>query len=70
MFNHNNEAVCHICGQNPSTLCEGCNTLACEEHYYQALCDSCMAKVAALSESEQKAIDQECIAALERGERL
>jgi hypothetical protein len=39
------ERGCHICGKNPSFLCEGCNTLACEDHYTQALCDTCMAKV-------------------------
>jgi hypothetical protein len=43
-----NERSCHICGLSPSTLCEGCNTLACEDHYTQALCDTCMDKVKAM----------------------
>ena len=49
-------AMCQICGQKESlTICEGCNKYSCEDHYTQALCDSCMTKVA-----EE----------LERGERI
>ena len=45
--------MCHICGQKEDlTRCEGCNKLACEDHYTQALCDSCMAKVEAMSDIE------------------
>ncbi|MCC5467648.1 hypothetical protein [Pelosinus baikalensis] len=50
MINPNSEAVCHVCGQIHSdlSLCEGCNKLACEDHYTKALCDTCMAKVESL----------------------
>jgi hypothetical protein len=55
------ERSCHICGQSPSTLCEGCNTLACEDHYTQALCDTCMGKVNALSNIDQAKLTKKII---------
>ncbi len=41
--------MCNICDKKESlTLCEGCNKLACEEHFTEALCNTCMAKVKAM----------------------
>lgn len=59
---------CHICGEEPYALCDGCGKLACEEHFTEAICDTCIAAMEAMSEEERAALDQECIELLERGQ--
>ena len=48
-----NKLSCHICGQGPSTLCEGCNEFSCEKHFTEALCDACMEKIDEMSDEER-----------------
>lgn len=69
-MNKEDERCCHICGESPSILCEGCNEFSCEQHFTEALCDTCIEKIDEMSAEEREAIDYECIEALERGERL
>lgn len=59
---------CHICGEEPYALCEGCGKPACLAHFEQALCDSCIAEMEALSEEERAELDRQCTELLERGE--
>ena len=63
------EHSCHICGQYPSILCEGCNKFSCEKHFTEALCDTCMEKIDEMSEVEREA-DIGCIGEIYRGERI
>lgn len=55
-YNHTVNSLmpeCHICGEEPYGICEGCGKLSCEDHYKQALCDTCMDKINEMSRSEQ-----------------